>query len=43
MGLIFKEVYDIVFLEESERKFELEQNRLRYIEREKKPLPGDNE
>ncbi len=43
MGLVFKEVYDILFLEESERKFELEQNRIRYIEREKKPLPGDNE
>ncbi|MHA1489354.1 MAG: hypothetical protein ACTSRI_06835 [Promethearchaeota archaeon] len=34
LGLVFKEVYDLVFLEESERKIELELNRKRYIWRE---------
>ena len=36
IGLIFKEVYDLLFLEESRRDFEIEANRKKYIEREKK-------
>ena len=31
-GLIFKEVYDLLFMEESERFFELEKNRKLYLE-----------
>ncbi|MHA1725632.1 MAG: hypothetical protein ACTSXH_12500 [Promethearchaeota archaeon] len=30
LGLVFKEVHDLVFLEEQERKHELEKNRQRY-------------
>lgn len=41
IGLVLKEVYDLIFLEESRRDFELEANRKKYIEREKKPLPGE--
>ncbi len=33
LGLVFKEIYDILFKEESERKFELEQNRKLYFEK----------
>ncbi|MHA1240405.1 MAG: hypothetical protein ACTSQU_06385 [Promethearchaeota archaeon] len=33
IGIVFKEVYDILFREESERKFELEQNRKLYFEK----------
>lgn len=36
IGLIFKEVYDLLFLEESRRDFEIEANREKYIERKKK-------
>ncbi|MFX1328621.1 MAG: hypothetical protein ACFE91_10870 [Promethearchaeota archaeon] len=41
IGLIFKEVYDLLFLEESQRDFELEANRKKYIEREKGHLPAE--
>lgn len=41
LGLIFKEVYDLVFLEDSERKFELKLNRARYIEGDKEDLFSD--
>ncbi|MEE9377111.1 MAG: hypothetical protein V3V33_03650 [Candidatus Lokiarchaeia archaeon] len=41
IGLVFKEVYDLLFLEESQRDFELDANRKIYIEREKKRLPGE--
>ncbi len=30
LGLVFKEVHDLVFQEEQERKYELEKNRQRY-------------
>ena len=33
IGIVFKEVYDILFKEESKRKFELEQNRKLYFEK----------
>jgi len=33
IGLILKEVYDLVFLMESKREFELQKNRQRYIEK----------
>jgi len=33
LGIVFKEVYDILFKEEAERKFELEQNRKIYFEK----------
>lgn len=39
IGLILKEVYDLVFVMESKRDFELQKNRQRYIEKEKKPIP----
>jgi len=32
LGLVFKEVYDILFITEVERKFELEKNRKLYLE-----------
>ena len=41
IGLNLKEVYDIVFLEESERKFEFEKNRTQYIEKQDKPIFDD--
>ena len=41
IGMVLKEVYDLVFLEESQRDFEIEENRKKYLEKEKKPLPGD--
>ena len=31
VGIVFKEIYDILFKEETERKFELEQNRKLYF------------
>lgn len=34
-GVILKEVYDLVFLEESQRKLELDKNRRTYIKRER--------
>jgi len=33
IGIVFKEIYDILFKEETERKFELEQNRKLYFEK----------
>jgi len=41
IGLVFKEVYDLVFLNDAQREYDLEANRKRYIERDKRPLPGD--
>jgi hypothetical protein len=41
IGLVLKEVYDLLFLEESRRDFEIEENRKKYIEKEKKLLPGE--
>jgi len=38
--LVFKEVYDLVFLEETRRNFEIDINRKKYIEREEIPIPG---
>ena len=40
--VVIKEVYDIVFQEESQRDFELEENRKKYMEKEKKPLPEEH-
>jgi len=34
-GVIMKEVYDLLFLEESDRKLELNKNRKMYVEQEK--------
>ncbi len=36
-----KEVFDLVFLEESQRDFKIEENRKKYIEKEKKPILGE--
>lgn len=36
IGVVLKEVYDLVFLEESQRNFEIEADRKKYIERYKK-------
>ncbi|MBY8986867.1 MAG: hypothetical protein KGD61_00310 [Candidatus Lokiarchaeota archaeon] len=33
LGIIFKEIYDLLFKEEAERKFEIDQNRKIYLER----------
>jgi len=38
--LIFKEVYDLLFLDESTVKFELDENRTKYLDRSKKPIEG---
>lgn len=43
IGLVFKEVYDLVFLEESQRDYEIEADRKKYIERKKRPIPGQEE
>jgi len=32
LGIVFKEVYDLLFITETERKFELEKNRKLYLE-----------
>jgi amino acid transporter len=32
LGVVFKEVYDLLFITEAERKFELEKNRKLYLE-----------
>ncbi len=32
LGVVFKEVYDLLFISEAERKFELEKNRKLYLE-----------
>lgn len=39
--IVFKEVYDLIFTEESKRDFEIEKNRKKYIETEKKPTLGE--
>jgi len=39
--LVLKEVYDLLFLEEFRRDFEIDANRKKYIEKEKKPLPSE--
>jgi len=36
--VIFKEVYDLVFLEESQRDYVIEADRKKYLERKKRPL-----
>ena len=41
IGLVLKEVYDLLFMEEVRRNFEIEENRKKYIEKEKGLLPGD--
>ncbi|MFX1500468.1 MAG: hypothetical protein ACFFDH_05820, partial [Promethearchaeota archaeon] len=41
MILVFKEVYDLIFTEESKRDFKIEDNRKKYLETEKK-LPREN-
>lgn len=41
ISVVLKEVYDLVFLEETRRDFEIEENRKKYIEKEKRPLPGE--
>ena len=41
IGLVLKEVYDLLFMEEVRRNFEIEENRKKYIEKEKGPLPGE--
>lgn len=41
IGLVLKETYDLVFLLESRRDFELNENRKKYIDKEKKPLPEE--
>ncbi len=38
VSLVFKEVYDILFMEESRRDFEIEVNRKKYIEKEKNSI-----
>ena len=40
VGLVFKEVYDLLFLDESIVKYELEENRKRYLDRNKRLIPG---
>ncbi|MFX1345829.1 MAG: hypothetical protein ACFFBC_10265 [Promethearchaeota archaeon] len=34
IGVVFKEVYDLVFLEQTRRDFEIEENRKKYIDKE---------
>ncbi len=41
IGLVLKEVYDLLFQEENRRCFEIEENRKKYIEKEKKPIQGE--
>ncbi|UCD02370.1 MAG: hypothetical protein JSV23_04995 [Promethearchaeota archaeon] len=43
IGLVLKEVYDLIFLEESKRDFRLEVNRKMYIEREKVSIPNEDQ
>ncbi len=40
VGVVYKEVYDLLFLDESSVKFELDENRKRYLDRSKKPIEG---
>jgi hypothetical protein len=41
IALVLKEVYDLLFMEETRRNFEIEENRKKYLEREKRFLPGE--
>jgi len=41
IGVVLKEVYDLVFLDEARRDFEIEADRKKYIEKVKKTLPGE--
>jgi len=41
IGLVLKEVYDILFMEDTRRDFEIEENRKKYLEKEKGPLPRE--
>ena len=41
LGMILKEVYDLLFLPEGQRKFELEQNRKMYWDRDKENILAD--
>ncbi len=43
IGLVLKEVYDLLFLEETRRDFEIDTNREKYIEKEKKSSIGIEE
>ena len=40
IGLVFKEVYDLVFLEETLVKYDLEENRKRYLSSKRRPIAG---
>ncbi|MBY8986770.1 MAG: hypothetical protein KGD65_16980 [Candidatus Lokiarchaeota archaeon] len=39
--LVLKEVYDLLFLEETRRNFEIEENRKKYLEKEDRNLPEE--
>jgi len=41
ISMVIKEVYDLVILEETRRDFEIEENRKKYIVKDKKPLLGE--
>jgi hypothetical protein len=40
IGLVFKEVYDLLYVDEAKVKYELDKNRKRYLQRKGKPIPG---
>ena len=40
LGLVFKEVYDLLFVSEAEAKREIQKNRQLYLERRGKPRRG---
>ena len=40
IGVILKETYDLVFLEETRRNFEIEENRKKYVNDKKKAMSG---
>jgi len=42
IGVVLKEVYDLVFLEESRRDAEIEEDRKKYIETEKRSIQGED-
>ena len=41
IGVVLKEVYDLVFLDEARRGFEIEADRKKYVEKEKKTSLGE--
>ena len=41
IGSVIKEVYDLLYLNESDRKFELDLNRKRYIDRDERRFPEE--